>query len=240
MAKGVWHYVGAADDLLFLAAFYYGDMAAWTHIYYANVDLYGDDFEMIPAGSTVFIPDVDEGAVNVKLSGVKLAPTVAERCPAPGGAPFVTRQGPKKTSFDVISQPAGTRDILFHLSDGSDLLTGPRGVGYAAEQLETVEKNISNGRGGGASVAVKDEGQKGIPRSTARRKGYPHVVDCLRTAVEQHYGHAYMYFDVAAANDIDEDTVITAGTVVSLPTRFKRGPAVNAAKWRKRIGRRKS
>ena len=82
MAKGIYHLVRDGQDLLFLAEWYYGDSAAWTHIYYANLDVYGDDFEMIPANDRVFIPDLETSDIIGYYTGPELPPYLP--APEPG------------------------------------------------------------------------------------------------------------------------------------------------------------
>lgn len=62
--KGTYHEVRDGEDLVSLAEWYYGASEAWTHLYYANLDIYGDDFERIPAGAMVFIPDIEKAALR--------------------------------------------------------------------------------------------------------------------------------------------------------------------------------
>jgi hypothetical protein len=69
MAKGTYHRVRDGQDLLFLAEWYYGDSKAWTHIYYANLDVYGDNFEAIPGGAKVFIPDLEVSDIVESYTG---------------------------------------------------------------------------------------------------------------------------------------------------------------------------
>lgn len=69
MAKGTYHRVRDGQDLVFLAEWYYGDWMAYSHIYWANLDIYGDDFEAIPADNRVFIPDLETTDIVESYTG---------------------------------------------------------------------------------------------------------------------------------------------------------------------------
>jgi hypothetical protein len=104
VAKGKWHVVGPEHDLLFLAEWYYGESAAWSHIYWANLDVYGDDFEAIPAGSKVFIPDLGTGPVVKTCAepGVSLAKN----------AQLPARLGSQKGTFQVEETAGGFKTLV--------------------------------------------------------------------------------------------------------------------------------
>ena len=103
MAKGTWHRVRNGEDLLFLAEWYYGDPKAWTHLFYANLDVYGDDFEMIPAGSPIFIPDLETSTSRRVYTG----PDVLGL-----GAKHPVRSGPVKGYFMIEQESSGHKSIV--------------------------------------------------------------------------------------------------------------------------------
>jgi hypothetical protein len=242
MAKGTWHVVGPGDDLMHLAAWYYGDAAAWGHIFWLNYDVYGDDFEAVPCGTKVFIPDLETAAGRGILKMDVLPHTVTKRVPGPGVADFVLRQGEKKTAFEIMVTPEGGKEILYHFPDNSEVLTGPRGVTYAAEVLEVQPEQLSNAQGsvggGPAEEPFKDGAAKGVPDRRRARPRHPVAQNVLRTAVAAFYGHSYMLFEVLKANDLDECDVFSPGLPVKLPPRAKLHRCEDAAKWRERLGRR--
>jgi len=236
VAKGTYHRVGARDDLMHLAAWYYGDAAAWSHIYWANVDVYGDDFEKIPAGATVFIPDAETGSITVHLK----PPGVLLRAKAtwgyPGGPRFMLRLGPNKTAFEVVVAADGSQHILFAFADGSEMMTGPTGVADAAESLGVDENTLSNAAGDGSTAQAA---AMTAPPARVRTRPRRHTVtNLLRDAVAEYYGHPYFYFDVLDVNTADDRPGWAAGLPVTMPPRFKRNLVIEAAKWRDRIGRR--
>jgi len=86
MAKGTYHRVRDGQDLLLLAEWYYGDSMAARHIFYANLDIYGDDFEMIPAGSKIFIPDLEVSDVIESYTGPAVTIPLETQNPMPVGS----------------------------------------------------------------------------------------------------------------------------------------------------------
>lgn len=108
MAKGTYHRVRDGEDLLFLAEWYYGDSTAWSHIYYANLDIYGDDFEMIPAGSPVFIPDLETTDTVESYTG----PAV----PIKREAQYPVRHGSLQASFRIEEE--GGKKTLIYMFEG--------------------------------------------------------------------------------------------------------------------------
>jgi hypothetical protein len=101
--NGKWHVVGPEQDLLFLAEWFYGDSAAWSHIYWSNLDIYGDDFEKIPAGSRVFIPDLEVTPVEKVYTG----PAVERRLQTA----FPVRSGPLNSEFKIEEKSTGHKCI---------------------------------------------------------------------------------------------------------------------------------
>jgi hypothetical protein len=238
--QGRRHVVGPGEDLLFLAEWYYGDSAAWSHVYWANLDLYGDDFEAIPTGSTVLIPELETKAASAILKEAVTLRNVDLATPGPGVADFALRHGEKNTSFEVTIAENGDRQLLFRFADNSELLTGPGGLAYAAERLQVDVSRLSNAQGsagvGFAQEPYKEPKKKGVPIRRVARELRPAVPNVLRLAVEAYYGHAYMLFDVLAANGLDEADVFSPGQEVALPPRAKRGRLTEAEKWRERRG----
>jgi len=104
MAKGTYHRIRDGQDLVFLAEWYYGDSMAWTHIFYANLDIYGDDFEMIPAGSKVYIPDLEVSDVVESYTGP--AVTMQRHTQNP------IRIGSLMGSWRVEQESTGTKAII--------------------------------------------------------------------------------------------------------------------------------
>lgn len=104
MAKGTYHSVRDGEDLVFLAEWYYGDSMAWSHIYYANLDIYGDDFEMIPAGSPVFIPDLETSDIVESYSGPAVPARVSTQKPI--------RIGSTKGGFRIDSEENGDKFMI--------------------------------------------------------------------------------------------------------------------------------
>jgi len=104
MAKGTYHRVRDGQDLLFLAEWYYGDSTAWTHIYYANLDIYGDDFEAIPGGAKVFIPDLEVSDVVESYTG----PTA----PAKISTQYPLRIGSISGAFRIEREENGTKSLI--------------------------------------------------------------------------------------------------------------------------------
>jgi hypothetical protein len=103
--NGKWHVVGPEQDLLFLAEWFYGDSAAWSHIFWANLDVYGDDFEKIPAGSTVFIPELEQSPVKKMYTG----PAIKVK----RQAEFPVRTGPAHGSFRFEEKATGYKCLIF-------------------------------------------------------------------------------------------------------------------------------
>lgn len=104
MAKGTYHRVRDGQDLVFLAEWYYGDSTAWTHLYYANLDIYGDDFEMIPAGSKVFIPDLEVSDIVESYTGPAVTMQPRHKNPV--------RTGSLMASWHVEQETTGTKYII--------------------------------------------------------------------------------------------------------------------------------
>jgi len=104
MAKGTYHRVRDGQDLVFLAEWYYGNSAAWTHIFYANLDVYGDDFEMIPAGSKVFIPDLEVSDVVESYTGPAVPARVILQHPV--------RMGSVKGAWRIEQEDSGDKFIV--------------------------------------------------------------------------------------------------------------------------------
>jgi hypothetical protein len=104
MAKGTYHRVRDGQDLVFLAEWYYGDSTAWTHIYYANLDIYGDDFEMIPAANDVFIPDLEVSDIVESYTG----PAV----PARMGTQRLMRIGSIMAAFRIETETTGEKFLI--------------------------------------------------------------------------------------------------------------------------------
>ena len=104
MAKGTYHRVRDGEDLVFLAEWYYGDSKAWTHIYYANLDIYGDDFELIPAESKVYIPDLETSDIVESYTG----PAVPRRM----DVQIPVRQGSTMGSFRIEVEENGNKAII--------------------------------------------------------------------------------------------------------------------------------
>jgi hypothetical protein len=113
MAKGTYHRVRDGEDLLFLAEWYYGDSTAWSHIYWANLEIYGDDFEMIPAGSPVFIPDIETSDYVESYTG-----------PAVPGRMFTQKEmriGPVESAWRIEEEENGMKSIIFMFTgEGQD------------------------------------------------------------------------------------------------------------------------
>jgi hypothetical protein len=97
MAKGTYHRVRDGQDLVFLAEWYYGDSTAWSHIY-------GDDFEKIPAGSPVFIPDLETSDVIESYTGPAVTVNREKGYPV--------RTGPVNGYFNVEQEDDGTKTLL--------------------------------------------------------------------------------------------------------------------------------
>lgn len=104
MAKGTYHRVCDGQDLVFLAEWYYGDSKAWTHIYYANLDIYGDNFELIPAESKVYIPDLETSDVVESYTG-----PVA---PARINTQYPLRIGSAKGGFRIETADNGDKALI--------------------------------------------------------------------------------------------------------------------------------
>ena len=104
MAKGTYHRVRDGQGLVYLAEWYYGDSAAWTHIFYANLDIYGDDFEMIPAGSKVYIPDLEVSDVVESYTGPAVTMQRHKQNPV--------RTGSLKGSWRIEQETTGTKFIV--------------------------------------------------------------------------------------------------------------------------------
>lgn len=104
MAKGTYHRVRDGDDLLFLAEWYYGDSMAWSHIYWANYEIYGDDFEMIPAGSPVFIPDLETSDTVESYTGPAVPVQRKNRSPY--------RLGSTSGGFEIEEQSDGKKTLV--------------------------------------------------------------------------------------------------------------------------------
>jgi hypothetical protein len=104
MAKGTHHRVRDGEDLLFLAEWYYGDSMAHSHIYWANLEVYGDDFEMIPGGSPIFIPDIETSDTVESYTG----PAVPER----RDKQYPVRMGPTKGGFRVEREESGMKTLI--------------------------------------------------------------------------------------------------------------------------------
>ena len=104
MAKGTYHRVRDGQDITFLAEWYYGDPMAARHIFYANLDVYGDDFEMIPAGSKVYIPDLEVSDIVESYTGP--AVTMQRHTQKP------IRIGSLLGAWRVEQEPNGTKALI--------------------------------------------------------------------------------------------------------------------------------
>lgn len=104
MAKGTYHRVRDGEDLLFLAEWYYGDSMAARHIYYANLDIYGDDFEMIPAGAKVFVPDLETSDTVESYTG--------PAAPARINTQYPLRIGSVKGGFRIETEDNGNKALI--------------------------------------------------------------------------------------------------------------------------------
>jgi len=109
MAKGTYHRVRDGQDITFLAEWYYGDPWAARHIFYANLDIYGDDFELIPAGSKVFIPDLEVSDTVESYTGPTAKVGKTTRHPI--------RQGPTKGGW-LIGQDENGDKMLILIFEG--------------------------------------------------------------------------------------------------------------------------
>jgi hypothetical protein len=101
LAKGTYHRVRDGQDITFLAEWYYGDPTAARHIYYANLDVYGDDFELIPAGAKVFIPDLEVSDTVESYTGPTVPKKIATQHPI--------RSGPVKGGWRIEREPGGDK-----------------------------------------------------------------------------------------------------------------------------------
>lgn len=104
MAKGTYHRVRDGQDITFLAEWYYGDPMAARHIYYANLDIYGDDFELIPAGAKVFIPDLEVSDTIESYTGPTVPRRIITQKPV--------RQGPVKGGWRIEQEESGHKTII--------------------------------------------------------------------------------------------------------------------------------
>jgi|GEM_PF-1953337 len=260
--KGTYHRVGPGEDLMFLAEIYYGDSTAWGHIFWANWDVYGDDFEMVPAGSDVFIPDLEVSAQSVRLYR-----DIAEN-PAPVNAQetgtWEVRGTPTDMTIRIEETGAGDKRVLFRFNDESVVMTGPTGLQYAAERVSTfyssgsrtmssgsleagevLQDTLSNAFGAGSVwtfVPEVDEVEGldtvGVPgpieEPVPERRGI--IPNLLRIAVEEYIGHHYYYFDALDENNFTEGDIFKNLQQVRIPPRGKRHLIAEAAKWRDRLG----
>jgi hypothetical protein len=239
MAKGTWHSVAAGHDLLFLAEWYYGDTALWSYIYWNNLDIYGDDFEKVPVGTRVFIPDPPTKVQHGTLIGFmrkrsEFNQTLEGSPTNPTPVSFGTRGMSWYVKYDPVF---AEKMLVFKYGDGSEFVTGCRGVEVAAATAGVQASTISNGYGGGAGVGAGSNppGPAAVARLTPTPRGtIVGITNSLRLICEQYYGHAYMMFAVAAYNNVDEADVFYEGDQVKLPPIAKDSKLAVAAKWRER------
>jgi hypothetical protein len=260
--RGTYHRVGPGEDLLFLAEIYYGDSTAWGHIFWANWDVYGDDFEMVPAGSDVYIPDLEVAAQSVRLRrdvAVSVKPIYAQASGVWGA-----RYTSENLEIRIEDDTYGDKQVVFRFGDKSVIMTGPTGLEYTADRIGTfyssgsrvmgdgsltegeVRANtLSNAKGDGSywefipevdSVTGLDT--TGAPKRTDEEVPLIEFVipNLLRLAVEEYIGHHYFYFDALDENGFSDGDIFKRLQQVKIPPRGKRHLIAEAGKWRERLG----
>lgn len=250
---GALHRIKEDEDLPRLAEMFYGNSDNWKHIYWANIGLYGDDFEAVMAGSLVYIPDIETANKRVILTGEVLPNAVQEAAYNPLGL-RQARYSPDGRGFRIVRTESGHAELLFSFEDVSTIKAGLLGIEYAAERLTVsgygsltespTAGTLSNAKGD----TLKTYGDQDTPGTGFDGTGVPSAPDIevpegesyptnlLRKAVVDYYGYHYMYYPVLWFNDTEETDIFKSGQEFTMPARGKRAQISEAVKWAKRLG----
>jgi hypothetical protein len=242
---GVKHVVSDGETLVFLAEWYYGDSGAWRHIYYANLPIYGDDTEMIPGGTAVFIPNLETEEVKVTVRGYGRRVTgeygritqqrrdIIKGAVAPVYRTFGEVSGEPSWRFGISDN--GHNFLELKLKNKGIVTLGLLGIERTAELLGVDKSEISNVYGR-SELPDGSTDSPIIPYSPfSEPKSDQFSPDVIMEAVIKYYGHSYMYYDVLERNGLTDTEVVIGELTIVMPSRGDRSKMMYAARWRKRL-----
>jgi hypothetical protein len=233
------HIVEMQDDLMHLAEIFYGATDGWKDIYWANLDVYGDDFEKIPVGTTIHIPIFEDKDANHKWQGHFYGTNSLQAIipPAPAMTP---------NNYQVLVANSGQKNLVVELYDGSSVMLGVGGVAYAKDSLAVSDDTLSNAMGdtaptiilsGNADMIGYSAAHKGIRlshRDSNETLGYIPII--IQQIAILFYGSDVYQWDLWRANKLNPENAIHFNQIIHMPSRAKKYNLELAHRWKVNLG----
>lgn len=218
-----------------LAEWYYGESSAWMILFWANQDVYGDDFEKIPVGTPVFIPQLETTEATFRYRGSIFAGT---DCVSNINPPV-----PQPVSFNpyefIPNTATGFPNLALTVDDGSVVYTGRGGVAIAEETLQVNSGSCSSALGDSIFPLVGDPAKveyagthRGLPKVKREDAGNPFIGNVIREMAEQYYGHSKYYWKLLKANNLKPWTIVYYNQRIVFPARGRDIDMEAARRWR--------
>jgi len=231
------HIVEMQDDLMHLAEIFYGDTNGWKDIYWANLDVYGDDFEKIPVGTTIHIPVFEDKDVRFKYRGAVWGTNAMQA---------ILPSAPVSANYDIIVNDSGAKNLVIELNDGSSVMVGSGGVACAKESMAVNEDVVSNAMGDTAPTITLTGNQDAIDYSSTHRgvhkpsrksnETMAYIPNIMQQIATIYYGNDYYYYPLLRANNMQPETIVNFNQVIYLPSRGKKYNLELAHRWKVNLG----